>query len=367
MRTHALVLSLAAIAAAPSLLACADDTSSIASAEDDWRTKPQGTDVPAGSLVVRAPAAPGLVASYVDLMSTPPGRKLLDQAFEGIPVGQAKFVLTAEGANLKSTASVTVAINSSAQTEVKLGGLAINRVGGPATVDLREMVPTTGLLSKAVDGATASTLTIPPTSDGSAALPVIAGEHTFKWGLGDGIVVALKPGEVVKLDQWDYAQRAVTRIVPPARELPDACRGDRIETGSVELSNAIASTKVALRGPVEIGQNPKILGGHSFPIVMRLPCVLGEVSVSLGAVGAGPKELKLGRLDVDDVSVAMPDGSKKTVRGSYRVLRDGRDAISFRPSTNTGIDLPPGKYKVVVEYPTSAGTPGTFEETFTTP
>ena len=77
----------------------------------------------------------------------------------------------------------------------------------------------------------------------------------------------------------------------------------------------------------------------------------------------------LGRLDVDHVAVKRPDGTTEKVEGSYHVMAvDGVTSIidGWYP-TNTGLDLPPGTYKLIVNYPTSAGTEGRFEETFTTP
>jgi hypothetical protein len=185
-------------------------------------------------------------------------------------------------------------------------------------------------------------------------------------------------GTTTKLDQWDYAQRAVARIIPPAaRELPDACTSDSISPGTANLSTERGSTTIAVTKPVEVGQNPKVLaalgytGARTLPLTLMLPCVSekGLMKIPLGAVGAGPTDIKIGRLDVDDVEVTMPDGTKKAVRGSYRVLTaDGTaDVLRVRPATNTGVDLPPGTYKLVVEYKTSAGTMSSFTETFTTP
>jgi len=100
-----------------------------------------------------------------------------------------------------------------------------------------------------------------------------------------------------------------------------------------------------------------------------LPCVTGVTEIPLGDLGKGPLDFKLGRLDVDDVDVTMADGTTKKVRGTYRVMNAAGTAavVSSTFSTNTGIDLPPGKYKLHVEYPTSAGTTGHYDEDFSTP
>jgi hypothetical protein len=76
----------------------------------------------------------------------------------------------------------------------------------------------------------------------------------------------------------------------------------------------------------------------------------------------------LGRLDVDDVDVTLADGTHKKVRGWYTVA-DANTGLGVTTAfqTNTGLDLPPGKYKLHVNYPTSAGTTGSYDETFTTP
>lgn len=136
-------------------------------------------------------------------------------------------------------------------------------------------------------------------------------------------------------------------------------------------------TQIALDAgkSVEVGQNQRALElfsggpGRTETIGIQLPCVNGITTIPLGDLGKGPLEFKLGRLDVDDVDVTMTDGTHKKVRGTYRVYdAAGQNAIVDQTfSTNTGLDLPPGKYKLHVDYPTSAGTSGHYDEDFTTP
>jgi hypothetical protein len=61
------------------------------------------------------------------------------------------------------------------------------------------------------------------------------------------------------------------------------------------------------------------------------------------------------RLDIDDVLVTREDGSIFVTPGTYDIFFGGaRVAGPF--TTNTGLDLLPGEYEVVVRYPTAEGT-----------
>jgi hypothetical protein len=60
------------------------------------------------------------------------------------------------------------------------------------------------------------------------------------------------------------------------------------------------------------------------------------------------------RLDVDDVIVTREDGSTFITTGNYEIFFGGtRVAGPF--NTNTGVDMLPGDYEVVVRYPTAEG------------
>ena len=81
-----------------------------------------------------------------------------------------------------------------------------------------------------------------------------------------------------------------------------------------------------------------------------------RIAIPLGERGAGPLAWRLGRIDVADVSVN--DGAQ-IVRGTYQVFasdatgRPSRTAfLRCHPETNTGVDVPPGRYRVEISYST---------------
>lgn len=94
------------------------------------------------------------------------------------------------------------------------------------------------------------------------------------------------------------------------------------------------------------------------------------------------KTFQLERLDVDDVEVTKEDGSTYTVRGTWKLFRQGpnnswipvthRTDCSTGPgaqvafSTNAGLDVLPGTYRLVFSYTTAEGAK-TQEQIVTVP
>lgn len=73
--------------------------------------------------------------------------------------------------------------------------------------------------------------------------------------------------------------------------------------------------------------------------------------------------VKLYRLDVDNVEVTKEDGSTYTTTGRYEVYFGGT-RVAGPYNTNTGIDLLPGTYELVITFTTADGQQ-TQRETFT--
>jgi hypothetical protein len=81
-----------------------------------------------------------------------------------------------------------------------------------------------------------------------------------------------------------------------------------------------------------------------------------RVVIPLGDRGAGPRVWQLVRIDVDDVTI---NGGPTTARGTYAVYpanaagtRTGPSFLACKPETSTGVDVPPGRYRVEVSYRT---------------
>jgi hypothetical protein len=73
--------------------------------------------------------------------------------------------------------------------------------------------------------------------------------------------------------------------------------------------------------------------------------------------------IKLHRLDVDNVEVTKEDGTTYMASGKYEVYFGGT-RVAGPYNTNTGIDLLPGTYELVITFNTADG-PQTQRETFT--
>lgn len=71
------------------------------------------------------------------------------------------------------------------------------------------------------------------------------------------------------------------------------------------------------------------------------------------------KRIQLRRIDVDDVRITTESGETKMVRGSFHVevpKGNGWERVGrFAVGTNQGIDVPPGRYRVVIDYMTDEG------------
>ena len=157
-------------------------------------------------------------------------------------------------------------------------------------------------------------------------------------------------------------------LVPPVRELPDACSDD-IGNRSAFLVRSGANATVPLNAPITVGFNPEIAGSSAPDVDYRLPCIRGRVALAYGSLGGAAKITKIGRLDVDHVDVTAPDGSISPRQGRYTVTDvSGRvTTLNGEYPTGTGIDVPPGTYKIDVTYFANSGDRKKFTQTVTTP
>lgn len=374
MHQHARLLFVA-LALCSVVPACTSGDDGASTDEADWRSKPTGPDQSGGSLVLLPPpGSPGATAATGEIeMYTTPDRVALGVPVSGLRVGQHSFhfeSIGADGAKSYFTGAVNIAAGTHLQ--VQLGGVRLERKGMPTTLHGRGMPAVEQFKHASSANMTVTDVSIGPglNGDGTSIVAAVPGDYAIPWGYGDGVVFTVRPNATTFVNAWDYAQRRVVRVVPPTRELPDACSG----TYSISAANGNAGESFpSFTEPFEVGQNEVIhqeaYGQPSSSVELGLPCVSTTYTLPLGAKGAGPKVAKLGRLDVDDVAVKMSDGTTQKVRGSYRLF-DAQGQSILRQSwysTNTGLDLPPGTYKLHVDYPQSAGTTGSYEETFTVP
>ena len=348
--------------------------------EGELHARPTGRDSLGGTVIVHGPAsAAPLVAPRVE------ARTGVDDPLESVlgpfHVGARNVFVTTKGPDTRAYVALSVQIAGGKALELSLAGAQIRSAGAPATLGYPGATPITSTYVEGSAGAlvvTAASISTSNRADGSTTTVVAPGTHLFTWGIGDGIRVDAKAGATTTLDLWDYSQRRVARVIAPeSRDLPDACAGKASLQPRIPAATA---TPIDLKAGTsfEIGQHPdaaKLLypAGDPRIIDIRLPCASDSWAVELGALGAGPRDFRIARLDVDHVDVTMDDGTVRQVHGMYQVYfgldahNRGRAALDSKYGTGTGVDLVPGPYTLVVEYPTSAGTTAYSTQSFTLP
>jgi hypothetical protein len=115
--------------------------------------------------------------------------------------------------------------------------------------------------------------------------------------------------------------------------ITSSCTGDRAYT----FSNAV-------RTPLKLKAFVDSACTYTLSVAGRTQ-VLGQSAANA---------VTLQRLDVDDVTITREDGSTYLVKGSYEVFFGGNRVVSA--STNSGIDMLPGTYELVITYATVDGT-----------
>lgn len=351
-------LALASILLAlPSVLACsssADDTTS--SQEQETRVKPDGSDDP-GSLVVVAPGA--LVGDVqVTNASVHLAKAKLGETIG--PLASRPVDVRVISGPFNTTAQVPIAAKG--VTTYELGSLAVDYAGVPITLGLSSEIRTTTSTLEPLVASDRERAGSPRPDNAEGAL--VSGKYRFDFGLADGFELEVVAGKATKVRPAEYAERRVAKLVAPVRELPTApcALVGRATTPLYTLTYAgdrNASVSMPDGSAFEVG----LAAWREGSFELQFAGVQKRAAVPVGAKGAGPLELKIGRLDVDDVAVTK-DGVTTPVRGTYQIFAidpetgaAGSNLVSCDQATSLptshGIDLPRGKYKVVVTYPTT--------------
>jgi hypothetical protein len=149
----------------------------------------------------------------------------------------------------------------------------------------------------------------------------------------DSFAFTVAPNATTKVDLVDTASRFGARIVPATpRALPNTqARIDaRVGTSNYTVTNSWFDMG-------SLGKPLLVRAKASAMVYVTAP------SAQTLALTQPVSDHALGRLDVEDVAVTMPDGSTKTARGSVQV-----GVLTF--PTGSGIDLLPGTYDMTVSY-----------------
>ncbi len=327
------------------------------------RVHPTGPDDAPGSLLVQSARTP--VTGEVYTLSPRTGgasiQRTLDTELTNVPVGANSWSLSV--GNGSFSASTTIA--TGARSTVRLGALILTRAGAPATIGGGSTYGGSLTTATVVGDTTfnSGSFISYATDPGTASTHVAPGEYTFSWGIADGRKINVAAGSVTTQALFAHEGRRIARIPAPTRELPNACseNAPRLYYQTSAAASYYGGNPIPY--DTEVGQASFTA---QYLYTVTLPCISDYVPVALGAVGAGPLDMKVGRIDVDDVTVTNVDGSSHVQRGTYVIVNaaSGRTVTATYP-TNTGIDVLPGTYNVVATYTTSAGTTKTTTSSVT--
>ena len=335
-------------------LACTSGDDGASSRSDDQTVHPSGNDLP-GKLVVTAPSAPGFEIEKTTFRMNNMDPVDLRQELGPVPVGAQTVRMDTQGQFAAFSSSATATILSSQMTTVTTGLLGVKATGGPRTLGLAQL-PTNWGIHLANEGSGSGFLNA--TSDGSRLLPLFEGRYEVNYGLDaiDGVPVTMISGAMQVIAAYDTANRRVTRLKAPARDLPDAECGNGGHKWILSVANSSAFQEVTVESgdELDVGISPRHEGSS---YTLRASAWRSNVAIPLGDRGMGPKKWELGRIDVDDVSI---NGSATKVKGTYAIFAadpttgaaSGPNFVTCAPKTGSGVDVPPGHYRVETTYHT---------------
>jgi hypothetical protein len=236
--------------------------------------------------------------------------------------------------------------------------------------------------------------------DGTESQPfvIFSGDYTIGFGaaiLGEQ-TQTFAPGQFKRLDLTPPDKRATLRVHAPARSFPHPTAQCEPPNRNFLVQRNKPVPTMSQQAEPWSGSNPSytnayfgIVAQQSYPLAqdltvrmlpflateapMHYEYVVNNMAMPLDLQPGQTQDLYVKRIDVNHVLVTREDGTTYTQPGYYRVWRDvnglwqpvklmsgdsncynvtaGRDAFP----TRTGIDVLPGKYKVVISYSTADG------------
>jgi hypothetical protein len=353
MRHRSLVIVCSVFAV--SAIACGVDTST-GSSDDEVLVRPGGSDKPGALLVTVSSSGDPVAPTTVSCLSQ---NKPLGELLEGLTVGSQTFTLKATGSGFPLQVRAKASIASSQTTTIAAGLVGVDAISGARTVGLRDLRTSHGAPVSALDPNVVVSASIDPGSDGVTRTPMLEGEYDFAFGLDatDGVRAKVTAGGTTIVKLSDPSDRRVTRLKAPARERPNASCGTVDPNWYIELaSGATTYASVSLKDgeEVDLGVSRRA-EGKSYRL--RAGIWSRPVAVPLVPRGVGPGVWPIGRIDVDHVSI---NGGPPTVKGTYAIYPAdstgkaiGDNILRCTPETNTGVDVPPGHYRIEISYPTA--------------
>lgn len=149
----------------------------------------------------------------------------------------------------------------------------------------------------------------------------------------DAYAFTVAASATASVDLLDTTGRFGARVLPATgRALPNAETGidARVGTGPYTMTKGWADI-------ARLGKPLLIRAKASAQVFVSLP------TAQSFALTQPVTDRPLGRLEIEDVQIAMPGGAAKTARGTAKIG-------SLTLPTGTGVDLLPGKYDLTVSY-----------------
>ena len=398
-RTVALVSLLASAAACSG-----SNDDSLGTAEGEKRIDPVD-DENLGSVVFKLPAALTTTGAVVYYRGKPQTLGTASRVTAG--AGE----LNIDGSFQRGVVDKTISVTKKQTTTVTLAALKVAYDTSPTSVLRSDIGPVPHLSVRAKVGGVDQSPVEPwnlqakELSDwvpDPAGVLTIAGDYSFSFDLNAFATtqVTVSPGQTKSVN-LNVDKRARVRLVPPAsRDLPNftapcvgkdrtfvvqrsantpvdasadpfqdtryyADRGVDLERGIVEWRSA------PMTQPVELTMFPLAAAdkkGHYEVVTNGVPT---ELNLAPGQTTT----VNLARLDVGDVELTRENGTKYKVAGTYGVEWKNKSG-AFTPlwfassmqwglcastgtvatyPTGTGLDLPPGDYRVKITYSTEEG------------
>ena len=332
---------------------------------------PGGSDHP-GQLVFQLPqelrdASPSTLGSLVIRVGT---RDFAYGVAQTMPLGNQTVSYSYQGYAYSSLAPIV----ADQVTSITLG--AVRFAMPPASdrvVGLSSFPTTTGGQQNVGEVFGTSYAPLYPQELLTKVFPRPEGTVRLRWGAFDGMDVPVVHDQVATADLNDLSTRKAIRIVaPPARTLP-SCQDNVYTLRSSRTSTGMVETRTQALEPgqsVLLGEASWQTGTITYQLRATGLDTSGLLPLTMPAVGQ-LTEYRMSRLDIDDVAVDTP-GGVQMVRGNYNLLvmnANGSEGPSIASgcATHTGVDVTPGRYRLVVRYNTAEAGTKTTVMTFDVP
>ncbi len=326
--------------------------------DDEVRVTPEGSDRP-GSLQVVIPGG-GIGAVDATTFECQARQAPLGDTLSALPVGQQTFTLKTDSPSVWFRSTSKADILAGTTTKVTAGLVAFDAVSGPRTLGLGALPCSTGIPMISLNPSVVFSGGPKATSNATTRAPLLEADYELDFGFNatDGIRVSIKAGTSTTVKLTQPADRRITRLKAPVRELPTAtCGGGGDKEWFIGLANNAGggSQSVLLKDGEELDLGvSKKKEGAQYLVYHRAWQQWHKVP--LGERGAGPRLWTMGRIDVDHVSI---NGGPPSLPGVYAIYPAnaageaiGANMLRCKPATNSGVDIPPGRYRVVVDYRT---------------